>query len=249
MITKFFRYWFLVLRRSWSDVWKFLGIKGRLFLVLIIGIIVLLLYLGNNQYPWLMEAQDVLVILLLAIILVMPVLTLLNFFVVPAKLHDELAGFERPKLRIQVEREPPRYSDTWVNLRIFNDHPTKPISSCSAFLKSVTSEKDGATLLTRAGERLAWNSDNPPVSGVKEIPPNENYLIDLLCTLHSANRIMFTTQEENDQHKDKAQPGTYLVVVGLIGVFSGKPFEREKEIRVTYTGGMELSFEEVKQKA
>ena len=241
----FFRYWFLVLRRSWSDVWGFLGIKVRILNVLVIGTVAVLMYLGNTRIPWLKEAQNELLIALLAAILFMPVLTLLNLIFVPPKIHDELAGFDRLKLRTHVENEPPQYGETWVSLRIFNDHPTKTVSSCSAFLKSVTSEKDGTSILKRVGERLAWSSDNPPVSGVKEIPPNENCLINLLCTLHSADRIMFTTQEENDSHKEKASSGEYLVVVGVVGDFSGKPFEREKTIRITYTGDKNISYEEV----
>ena len=64
-----------------------------------------------------------LIILLYAFILFIPVLTLLNAFIVQAKMHDELAGFERLKVRLRVECESPGNSEAWVNLRIFNDIP------------------------------------------------------------------------------------------------------------------------------
>jgi hypothetical protein len=57
---------------------------------------------------------------------------------------------------------------------------------------------------------------------------------------------MFTTQEENESYKDKADPGNYIVVVGVVGLFSGVAFERESVVRITYSGGRELSCEEVK---
>lgn len=244
MIAKAFRYWLHVLRRSLAEVWSFLGIKGQILYILVIGSDTYLLFFGKSQFPWVNEIQHELMIALYVLILFLPVLTLFNAFFVPAKMHEELTGFERLKIRLRVECESPGYDETWVNLRIFNDHPIKPISNCYAYLKSVTSGKDGTSPLKQAGEKFTWNSDNPPISGLKEIPPNENRLIDLICTLHSANRIMFTTQEENDLYQDKADPGTYLIVIGVVGVFSGKPFEREKEIKIAYTGGKDLSCEE-----
>jgi hypothetical protein len=245
MVIKVFRYWFHVLRRSLSEVWRFLGIKGQVLYILVIGSDTYLLYFSKGQLPWVKEVQPVLIILFYALILFMPALTLLNAFIVPAKMHEELAGFERLKVRLRVECESPGYTEAWVSLRIFNDHPIKPISGCHAYLKSATSEEDGRSPIKQAGEKFTWSSDNPPLHGVKEIPPNENRLIDLVCTLHTVNLIMFTTQEENELYKDKVNPGKYVVVVGVVGLFSGVPFERESIVRITYTGRMELSCEEV----
>ena len=243
MVTKVFRYWFHVLRRSLAEVWRFLSIKGQVFYILVIGSVTYLLYFRKGQFPWVNAIQPALIILLYAFILFIPVLTLLNAFIVPAKMHDELAGFERLKVRLRVECESPGYSEAWVNLRIFNDHPIKPISGCYAYLKSVTSEEDETLPVKQVGEKFNWNSDNPPLNGIKEIPPHENRLIDLVCTLHTVNRIMFTTQEENEFYKDKVNRGKYIVIIGVVGLFSGVPFERESVVRITYTGGRDLSCE------
>jgi hypothetical protein len=246
MVGKVFRYWFHVLRRSLAEVWRFLGILGQIFYILVIGADVYLLYFNKDQFPWVNEVRVELIILLGAFILFVPVLTLFNAFIVPAKMHEELAGFDRLKVRLRAECESPAYSETWVHLRIFNDHPIKPISGCYAYLKSATSEEDGRSPIKQAGEKFIWSSDNPPLNGLKEIPPNENRLIDLVCTLHTVNRIMFTTQEENESYKDKANPGKYIVVVSVVGLFSGVAFERESIVKITYSGGRELSCEEVK---
>ena len=243
MVGKVFRYWSHVLRRSLAEVWKFLGIKGQVLFILILGSDTYLLYFSKGQFPWVNEIRVELIVLLCAFILFIPVLTLFNAFIVPAKMHEELVGFDRLKVRFRIECEPPGLNEAWVNLRIFNDHPIKPISGCYAYLKSATSEEDGTLPVKQAGEKFTWNSDNPPIHGVKEIPPNENCLVDLVCTLHTANRIMFTTQEENELYKDKADPGKYVVVVGVVGLFSGVPFERESVVRITYSGGRELSCE------
>jgi hypothetical protein len=244
MVGKVIRYWFYVLRRSLSEVWKFLGINGQIFYILVIGIATYLLYFSKGQFPWVRAVQTELIVVLYTFILFIPAFTLFNAFIVPAKMHEELAGFERLKVRLRVECEPPGYGEAWVSLRIFNDHPTKPIAGCYAYLKSATSEEDGISPIKQAGEKFTWNSDNPPLNGVKEIPPHENRLVDLVCTLPPVNRIMFTTQEENELHKDKANPGKYVVVVGVVGLFSGIPFERESAVRITYTGGTHLSCEE-----
>jgi hypothetical protein len=246
MVGKVFRYWSHVLRRSLAEVWKFLGIKGQVLFILILGSDTYLLYFSKGQFPWVNVVHPALIILLYVLILLIPVFSLFNAFIVPAKMHEELAGFDRLKIRLRVECESPGYNEAWVNLRIFNDHPIKPISRCYAYLKSVTSEKDETLPLKQVGEKFSWNSDNPPLNGLKEIPPHENRLIDLVCTLHTVNRIMFTTQEENESYKDKADPGNYIVVVGVVGLFSGVAFERESVVRITYSGGRELSCEEVK---
>jgi hypothetical protein len=241
MVGKVFRYWLHVLRRSLAEVWRFLGKKGQVFYILVIGSDTYLLYFSKGQFPWVNAVQPKLIILLYALILFMPALTLFNAFIVPAKMHEELAGFDRLKIRLRAECESPGYTETWVNLRIFNDHPIKPISGCYAYLKSATSEEDGRSPIKQAGEKFTWSSDNPPIHGVKEIPPHENCLVDLVCTLHTVNRIMFTTQEENESYKDKASPGKYIVTIGVVGLFSGVPFERESVVRITYTGGRDLS--------
>ena len=243
MVAKVFRYWLHVLRRSLSEVWRFLGIKGQILYILVIGSDTYLLYFSKGQFPWVNAVQPALIILLCAFILFIPVLTLLNAFIVPAKMHDELAGFERLKVRLRVECELPGYNEAWVHLRIFNDHPIQPISGCYAYLKSVTSEEDETLPVKQVGEKFSWNSDNPPLNGLKEIPPHENRLIDLVCTLHTVNRIMFTTQEENELYKDKVNPAKYIVIIGVVGIFSEVPFERESVVRITYTGGRDLSCE------
>ena len=244
MVGKVFRYWLHVLRRSLAEVWRFLGIIGQIFYILVIGVDTYLLYFSKGLFPWVNAVRPELILLLCAFILFIPVLSLLNAFIVPAKMHEELAGFDRLKIRLRVECESPGYTEAWVNLRIFNDHPTKSISGCYAYLKSAKSEENGTTPIKQAGEKFTWSSDNPPLHGVKEIPPNENRLIDLVCTLHTVNRIMFTTQEENKSYKDKASPGQYIVTIGVVGLFSGIPFERESIVRITYAGRMELSCEE-----
>jgi hypothetical protein len=39
--------------------------------------------------------------------------------------------------------------------------------------------------------------------------------------------------------------GKYIVIIGVVGVFSGVPFERESVVRITYAGRMDLSCDEV----
>ena len=161
MVGKVFRYWFHVLRRSLAEVWRFLGIKGQILYILVIGSDTYLLYFSKGQFPWVNAVGPALMILLYVFILIIPIFSLFNAFIVPAKMHEELAGFERLKVRLRVECESLGYTEAWVHLRIFNDHPIKPISNCYAYLKSVTSGKDGTSPLKQAGEKFTWNSDNP----------------------------------------------------------------------------------------
>ena len=239
------RYWLKVISRSWSEVWKLLDMKGRIINLSLALLVAILLFIRNNQSSFLTNAQNELVILWWIVILFMPALTFINLFIVPAKMHDELGGFDELKLRLETECKPPRYSEAWVSLRIYNDHPLKPIKSCIAKLISVTSEENNAPSIKRSNEKLAWSSHNPPLYGEKDIPPNENRLTDVVCTIHAENRIMFTIQEANDLYKDKAFSGKYLVVISVTGIFGGKRFQKEKTLSIIYSGDMNLSCEEI----
>jgi hypothetical protein len=58
---------------------------------------------------------------------------------------------------------------------------------------------------------------------------------------------MFTIQEANELYKDKAFSGKYLIVISVTGIFGGKRFEKEKAVRIAYSGELNLSCEEIKQ--
>jgi hypothetical protein len=149
---KILRFWVKVISRSWSEVWNFLDMKGRITNFFILAI---LLFLTNTQSLFLNDAQNELTILLWVSILFMPVLTLINLLIVPAKMYDELGGFDELKIRLELECKPPRYSEAWVSLRIYNDHPLKPITSCYAKLMSVVSDENNAVTIKRSNEKLA----------------------------------------------------------------------------------------------
>jgi len=202
--------------------------KGRITNLIILLIIAILLFFTNNQNSFLQDVQNELPILLWISILFIPILTLINLLILPAKMHDELGGFDELKLCLELECKPPRYSEAWVSLRRHNDHSLKLIKSCYAKLISVVSEENNVVPIKRPNEKLAWSSHNPPQFGEEEIPPNENRLTDVVCTIHEENRIMFNIQEANDLYKDKAFSGKYLVVITVIGIFGGKRFEKER---------------------
>jgi hypothetical protein len=98
-------------------------------------------------------------------------------------MYDELGGFDELKIRLELEYKPPRYSEAWVSLRIYNDHPLKPITSCYAKLMSVVSDENNTVTIKRSNEKLAWSSHNLPIYGEKEIPPNENRLTDIVSSV------------------------------------------------------------------
>jgi hypothetical protein len=172
------------------------------------------------------------------------------FFIIayiPARKYDEMGGFAQLKIRAIVECPTRVFSEAWVGVRIYNDHPRIPVELCHFYFIRVTRISDGTEMLTRQGDKLTWTNGDPPIEGDKTVFPLKDRYADVLKTDHNNDRIIFCQQSTPDLYRDKAVSGEYNVVIGVKGVFAAKPFNEELEFVLVYKGGLERECRAVRE--
>jgi hypothetical protein len=242
-LEKLFRYWWKVLKEAFGNTFRLPKLKefafdgllyflGRAFISAIASLGIFSSDLSTRISTLIGEELTLLLYFTFIYILV----TLLaSIIYIPAKIYDEMGGFDKMDLKLAIISHPPRLSERFICLEVLNNSNTD-ITDCKAILTKVVKHSDNSYQLQRP-EKLAWSHAHPPIDENKTIPIGGEFAIDIARTQKDFDLIGFITPH---RLVDSTGPGKYAIEIAFKYIAYGKRREKKYKGIILYKGGFEI---------